>query len=279
MGTALIVRRSMAGFAVSRARGTLAGPLRLLEADHLEAIASWVDTGMSCWTSGGRRISGYPAHEALSAAGVSTFVALPLIARGQRVGFLLTAATRSLRPSAEMLGRLELLASQTASVLQTTRAITELYQRASQDALTGLGHHASFHTFLSHGRHGSATVAVLLIDIDRFKSINDSRGHLTGDAVLVEIATTLSDALREGDRLYRIGGDEFASILAVQSPTEAVDVAERLRQAAEETGWSTVSIGIAWGPPGKDLVARADQALYEAKRRGRNSVCLAPDEG
>jgi diguanylate cyclase (GGDEF)-like protein len=279
MGTALIARRSMHGFSVSRARGILAEPLRVLEQDHLETIASWVEVGMSCWTRGDQRVIGIPTHQALRTAGVSAFVTLPLIARAQRIGFLLTASTRPLRPAAETLGRLELLASQTASVLQTTRAITELRERASRDALTGLGHHASFHTLLDSDRHAARNVAVLLIDIDRFKDINDSHGHLTGDAVLVEMADTLSDGLRDGDRLYRIGGDEFASILDVRSPAEAVDVAERLRQAAESTGWSTVSIGVAWGPAGKDLVARADHALYEAKHRGRNSVCLAAAEG
>ena len=115
------------------------------------------------------------------------------------------------------------------------------------------------------------------IDIDSFKSINDTYGHQAGDRALVDLAQALSTALRTGDELYRIGGDEFAAILDVQRDDEAVGVAERL-VAAARTVRQTISVGVAVRLPGEtsqDTLGRADAALYLAKRSGRDRVHLA----
>ena len=132
--------------------------------------------------------------------------------------------------------------------------------------------------------------AVMVVDLDRFKSVNDRWGHAAGDAVLVSVAERLGQSLRAGDLLARIGGEEFLAALPATGLTEARHVAERLCHAVEETpvllpcGTQiavTVSIGLAIGAPRRgtedpvrDTVDRADRALLAAKSAGRNQVTI-----
>jgi diguanylate cyclase (GGDEF)-like protein len=124
-----------------------------------------------------------------------------------------------------------------------------------------------------------------MIDIDHFKSINDTHGHLAGDAVLREAAQVLREALRSVDSVGRYGGEEFIAILPHTPREEAIATAERIRQRMAdhpfEVGQTrvtiTVSIGVAGYPAGTTdgpnaLVSEADRALYEAKELGRNRV-------
>jgi diguanylate cyclase (GGDEF)-like protein len=126
-------------------------------------------------------------------------------------------------------------------------------------------------------------IALLMLDIDHFKQLNDRFGHATGDEALVKFSATCTDALREHDILGRLGGEEFALALPGTDLNGALHAAERLRQAVLDTrlltcGNSytmTVSIGVVLIDPEEDLataLARADHALYEAKRNGRNRV-------
>jgi diguanylate cyclase (GGDEF)-like protein len=165
--------------------------------------------------------------------------------------------------------------------LLTARLLGDLRQQAATDPLTRLGHHASFTEAVdvAHRPHApSQRPAVLVIDVDNFKLVNDEHGHPHGDRVLLDVVDEMGGALRDGDRLYRVGGDEFAAVLLVSEEAEAHAVAERLRSAVERGGHGTVSIGLAVGRSG-DLAAatvqRADRALYEAKRSGRNGVVTA----
>lgn len=155
---------------------------------------------------------------------------------------------------------------------------------ADTDALTGVLNRRSFFqqagTFLRTGQ----PLAVLLLDVDHFKLVNDRHGHAFGDAVLVEIATRCRAALRSADILARLGGEEFAVLLPGQDEARAAAVAERLRQAMANTAVGgpqdgqavTVSIGGACAATGEvpleELLLRADRALYAAKRAGRNCV-------
>jgi two-component system cell cycle response regulator len=131
--------------------------------------------------------------------------------------------------------------------------------------------------------------AVLILDIDKFKSINDSYGHNMGDAALREVAERLRDQLRAADVVARYGGEEFLAVLAGAEGPEAMRVAERLRAAVaakpvEAEGHSlpvTISIGVAvgkTGTPADRLIGAADAALYRAKRDGRNRAYLATEE-
>jgi diguanylate cyclase (GGDEF)-like protein len=134
----------------------------------------------------------------------------------------------------------------------------------------------------SRGEDGRSH-ALLLCDLDHFKRVNDDLGHAAGDAVLQDVAYTMRAALRAGDSVYRIGGEEILVVLPGASKADAVGVAERLCRAVRERRPAglevTISIGAAVARPEKvdtdDLVARADAALYAAKAGGRDQVFVA----
>ena len=127
-------------------------------------------------------------------------------------------------------------------------------------------------------RHGH-NMAVVMMDLDHFKNINDTHGHQVGDQVLVDFSQRVRQQLRQADRLGRFGGEEFVLLLPETSPEDALKVAERIRTSRRQlpdVPLCTVSIGIATFENGTDsvnhLLARADEALYRAKDLGRNRV-------
>jgi diguanylate cyclase (GGDEF)-like protein len=130
-------------------------------------------------------------------------------------------------------------------------------------------------------------VAVVLLDLDHFKAVNDSYGHLVGDRVLVHLAQLLARQLRPGDLLGRFGGEEFCLLLHGLSRPETTELAERIRQTVASSPESqggpavTISAGVSWhdAPVAlDDALARADEALYRSKRRGRDQVQFAEPE-
>jgi diguanylate cyclase (GGDEF)-like protein len=161
------------------------------------------------------------------------------------------------------------------------RQAQENHWQARHDGLTGLPNRTLLHEHgaVALGRFGSPRIGMLLIDLDRFKEVNDALGHDCGDQLLVEVATRMLREVREGDMLARLGGDEFAVLLeGVANPAAAREVARRLRGALERPfnvrGFAVqldASIGIALHPEhGSDvtvLIQRADVAMYEAKRK------------
>jgi diguanylate cyclase (GGDEF)-like protein/PAS domain S-box-containing protein len=165
-----------------------------------------------------------------------------------------------------------------------------LVHQAFHDPLTGLPNRALFLDRLEHARARSmrdgGTQAVLFLDVDRFKVINDSLGHRTGDQVLQTVASRLVGVLRPSDTVARFGGDEFTVLLEqVADVSEAAQTAERILRALQlpmEAGDRdviiTASIGIAIAEPGNapgDLLAAADIAMYQAKSRGKNRYVVA----
>jgi diguanylate cyclase (GGDEF)-like protein len=143
------------------------------------------------------------------------------------------------------------------------------------DPLTGLRHQVPFGERIRTATPGRT--ALLAIDIDQFKVINDTYGHQEGDAVLVAVARALQDGLRHVDELFRLGGDEFVAVLEVRHPSEAMNIAERLAQATRAIG-RTVSIGVSMvddDEPPERALRRADAALYAVKRDGRDGTRLA----
>jgi diguanylate cyclase (GGDEF)-like protein len=173
------------------------------------------------------------------------------------------------------------------------RALEEkLEWRVSHDYVTDLHNQAFFYGYLgralTRARRQGSKVALLFIDLDDFKLINDSLGHHEGDRVLREVATRLKRCLREADVAARIGGDELAVLLEdVADASEAVSVAERFRgqlripfAAHGYRVYTSASIGIvvgAQGPP-EELMRAADVAMYQAKRAGKaHSVVFDPD--
>lgn len=156
---------------------------------------------------------------------------------------------------------------------------------ANTDGLTGVLNRRSL-LGLAEGAErridSDQQLAVLMIDIDHFKKINDSLGHAAGDAVLRQVAEVLRDSCRDSDLVGRYGGEEFLAILSDTSEQGALNLAEKLRRKVAEIGTSpcpvTVSIGVAVCRPVSgtlnDAIRRADQAMYAAKAAGRNRVVL-----
>ena len=149
-------------------------------------------------------------------------------------------------------------------------------RQAVTDALTGALTRGAFmeamHRTLVQALGRSA--ALVLLDIDYLKRINDSSGHAAGDSAIIGLARAARVSSREADILGRLGGDELALLLPQTSETNAVAIAERIRVAAEQAGIS-VSLGVAEQVPGESAdrwLARADEALYRAKNAGRNRV-------
>ena len=169
----------------------------------------------------------------------------------------------------------------------------QLEHRASHDYLTDLHNQASFYEHLgralSRARRQGSKVAVLFIDLDDFKLINDSLGHQEGDRLLREVAERLKGCLRGADLAARIGGDEFSVVLEdVADASRAVRVAERFQEQLRvpfdvHDGYrmyTSASIGIAVGAQGQpqELVRAADLATYQAKRMGKaRSVVFDPN--
>jgi diguanylate cyclase (GGDEF)-like protein len=224
----------------------------------------------------------HPGLAPLRAAGVRTLVAVSLVAQGRPRGVLLLAGRAERRVPTEDVELLELLAAHAATCLRTADLMRSLRERAATDPLTGLGHHATFHEALAR-THRRPQTAVVVVDLDGFKRINDTYGHQHGDQVLRAIAAALSGALRRGDTLFRIGGDEFAALLAVADADEALEAGTRLRAAVAEARLGvTVSIGVAVPQPDEPdgaLLGRADRALYRVKAMGRDGVALADPDG
>jgi diguanylate cyclase (GGDEF)-like protein len=163
-------------------------------------------------------------------------------------------------------------------------AHTRLKEKSRRDQMTGMLNREAFFGSLDRSRRKTDRGALLIIDADHFKKINDSFGHLTGDRALLEIAAAIARAVRACDVLGRIGGEEFAAYLVGASDREAVRVAERIRREVELIRFQpvegrsvplTVSIGgtiCAYDAGVSDLMRAADMRLYEAKNRGRNTA-------
>ncbi|MFY1618270.1 diguanylate cyclase [Micromonospora sp. WMMD736] len=221
--------------------------------------------------------SGHPPTEdyrPLTRAGVRTLVAVPF-GPTDADGVLLVADGRALHPDPTTVSLMELLAGQAWTSLDRLRTLARLREQASSDPLTGLRHTGPFGQRIAAATPGRT--ALLAIDVDGFKTVNDTYGHQAGDQVLVGLARALEGALRHGDELYRIGGDEFVAVIEVSRPEEAVRIAERLAEAARRTG-RTISVGVALPRPGETpdrTLKRADQALYAVKRQGRDGVHLS----
>jgi diguanylate cyclase (GGDEF)-like protein len=187
-------------------------------------------------------------------------------------------------PIAENSQRQYLVAArEIAPLLRDIRSIAAQQSAATTDALTGLKNRAAI---FEHLRAMLGDVvrngAVLLLDIDHFKRINDELGHPTGDAVLRRVAEVATESIRSGDFVGRIGGEEFLIVMPGATPDSAMMVGERLRLSISLSGLRhsngdavTASLGAAAAAIGdtpETLVARADRALYEAKRGGRNRI-------
>jgi diguanylate cyclase (GGDEF)-like protein len=189
----------------------------------------------------------------------------------------------------ELPAQLALLAKRAEQVVDLRLKIDWLRAEADLDHLTGLANRRRFRVALQREverwRRYNVPCALLLLDIDHLKVVNDRFGHPAGDLVIRQVAQTLTEVSRDNDTAARMGGEEFALLLAGIDVEKAVAAAERLREALsrkriEDVGMVTVSIGVAGCPESgtaeRSLYAASDQALYVAKNAGRNRVGVAP---
>jgi diguanylate cyclase (GGDEF)-like protein len=212
----------------------------------------------------------------------------PIVAGGERVGTVILRSPRDLDAATERLVHDSILRA--APVLTTLHTLTVAQARAATDPLTGLGNRRLVEDAL--GRIAAQSLrtgerfAIAVVDLDRFKTINDTYGHAAGDALLVAIAGVLSSGTREYDVVGRQGGDEFIVLLAGLDAPEALAAMERCRLAIADVRLGrppigiTASFGVATSAPGVEtdaasLVRAADTAVYAAKARGGNCVVAA----
>lgn len=223
-------------------------------------------------------------------ARAESLLAVPLRARNRNLGALVLAGPRGAftASAARVLGILANQAAATLSVIQLNERHRDL---AEHDALTGLFNRRAFDDHLARAiaredRQGGR-FALLLLDVDHFKKVNDTYGHPAGDAALAATGRLLDRLLRKGDVPARYGGEEFAAILPGSDEAGAIKMAERVRQALERERVVfegarlalTASFGAAvWPADGREpaaLIASADRALYAAKEAGRNRAIAA----
>jgi diguanylate cyclase (GGDEF)-like protein len=242
-------------------------------------------------TGRGHEIADYSALEPgrlrahAMAHGYRASVAAPVSTAGRLWGAVLATTRRDEGMPPRAAERLAGFAELIGLAIGNAEARARLEARAASDPLTELANHRTFferlHADGERAHRHARPLSLVLIDIDHFKAVNDAHGHLTGDAVLVEVARRLRAAARAGDTLARIGGEEFAWILPESRRDDAGAVAERARRAVAAApfpavGRLTISAGVAElgrGMAPTDLVQAADAALYAAKRAGRD-LCL-----
>ena len=178
-----------------------------------------------------------------------------------------------------------------ALALDNAQIRAQLEHQAQTDSLTGLYNHRYFHdrlrAELTRASRSRDSVAVLMLDIDDFKRVNDVHGHGTGDQVLTELADLLRGAVRGSDVVCRLGGEEFGVIMGSRDAGDALSLGRRLTAALGEVelgpaGKITVSIGISQGPQHamnpRELVACSEAAMMTAKARGKNQIVLFDEE-
>lgn len=223
-------------------------------------------------------------------------IVVPLIVGARVVGTLAVWSREPEKFSEEDERILEMMASQVATAVVAADTTETSVQRAHQDPLTGLPNRLQLAEdcagALAEMVRAGRRAVVAMADIDRFKRFNDDFGHKVGDITLQQVASILRHAVRDHDRIYRFGGEEFVFVFMDIGPMEGLALAERVRNAIATTPFSgdqmepvgpvTISIGLAAAPEhGSDLnalIGLADKAMYQAKQAGRNQVKLWQEE-
>ena len=280
MSSAAVVHLGPAGPELTEAHGPLAPRLRGWGHEELATMATWVSWGTSSYCPGGDGAT--TEYEFLADAGVHAVSVHPMVVGGRTTGLLVLANETPTAHAPAVVDCLELLAAQTAALLGLVTALREVSRRADRDDLTGLANRSQYAVAVQAAQEADdeAPVAVLLLDLDDFKHVNDSLGHHAGDRLLCEVARRLRETLREGDTACRLGGDEFAVVLPATGAVAAEATAERLLDALADPVVVddavlelSASIGVAAstarheGP--EQLLRAADLAMYLAKKRGK----------
>jgi two-component system, cell cycle response regulator len=228
--------------------------------------------------------------------GLAALKIFPLVAGDRILGTLVAGSRRKTALDHDVLRMLEVIAIQAAQAVLRAQLYEQMERMATTDGMTGLFNNRTFQSkadeMLAHSRRYGRKCSLVLTDVDHFKSVNDTYGHLTGDQVLKGVARILKQQARDTDIVARYGGEEFAILMPETDAKGAKVIAERIREAIKAEVFQsemgplkvTLSLGIATAPDhGVDklvLVEQADQCLYYAKRHGRNqSVTVAEAQG
>ena len=276
MGTALVVWRDPTGeLQITASGGPLARALHVLGPVDLAVVAGWVAHGTSCWFSGGTPST---VHDLFAGAGAGSVLVLPLTTRGSQDGVLVLADERVVARSPERVKLLEQLAAHGVATLQAFETVESLRTLAFTDVLTGVGSPAAFSALLDADLDEAPTgpAALCVIDVDHFKAVNDTYGHVAGDQLLVAVADVLSAVAGGIGHVYRVGGDEFALVVPADAAA-AERLGARLCAAARASGNFTLSVGISVTEQvDRQALAAADAALYQIKRGGRDGYRVVP---
>jgi diguanylate cyclase (GGDEF)-like protein len=233
-----------------------------------------------------------------SKATLKSHLTLPLAVEGEIIGCTSLNSDQPNAFDAQDLQFFSVIGYQMASTLKHFQRFSSVKSMAIYDTLTSLYNRRFFEERLGietqKSFYGGTPLSLVMVDIDHFKKVNDTFGHLEGDKVLCKIASLLKDSVRKKDTVARYGGEEFVLILPGAGLEESAMIAERIRRLVENTPMQiigqaqinlTVSLGISNFPihrpnSKEELVNMADQALYEAKEEGRNRVCIFhPEHG
>lgn len=222
---------------------------------------------------------------------IKTFLLEPVESSKQIIALVALAHTKANAFLAEDIKELENLKAPIGLVLDNALMHKRTAELAITDGLTNLATHRHFQESLDRemgrAKRFKINFALILIDIDNFKHLNDTYGHLSGDKVLIEIANIMKAQTRETDIVARYGGEEFVIVVSESNKQGAVRIAERIRKTISEHKFIlqekevpvTVSIGVsAYNQDGEtktEIISKADQALYKAKTTGKNKVCQA----
>lgn len=219
-----------------------------------------------------------------------SIVCVPLRTHGRVLGVIEVVNVRDVsRFRSEYLPGLTILADYAAIAIENSRFVARIRQMSITDEYTGLYNARHLHETLEDLLLGSGdpaeTVAVVFVDIDEFKSVVDTYGHLLGSQVLKEVGETMASCLRPGDLLFKYGGDEFVIVLPGCGKQEALEAVRRILDRIRETSYLreearpvklTASFGVAVYPEDarhkKDLLLLADQAMYSVKTSTKNGV-------
>jgi diguanylate cyclase (GGDEF)-like protein len=237
----------------------------------------------------------YPPFQQPQNQHIRSWLGAPLLIHGEVIGMLALDSVQAGFFSPKHLELVSAFANQVAVAMENAQLFEEVQRLAITDDITGV--HNRRHIFsrgsqeFQRSRRNHHPLTAIMLDIDKFKSINDQFGHSAGDQVLCILAQGCRDLMREYDEFGRSGGEEFLMVLPETTLEEALQVAERLRRYVEEAPLPaaledhevTVSLGVAERTEAvhsfQDLVERADQAMYLAKERGRNQVAGWPEVG
>jgi diguanylate cyclase (GGDEF)-like protein len=222
-------------------------------------------------------------REVLDVWGWRSMIELPLVVEGRSVGLIEVADHRSARRwSRRDIEFCQTVASQAAMAVRNAQLYEDLQRRADHDSLTDLLNHRAFYERLSQelarAKRDGSRVGVIALDLDDFKAINDSQGHLAGDKVLALTAAAIRRCARQSDIGGRLGGDEFALIMP-GAGAEIELVARRMLSTVSRTAGVSASLGIALAEPDDVdpllVMGRADRSLIEAKRAGKRTFRLS----